>query len=141
MRGANLPQPKPVVTLEDVFGTYTATLDRGHRLCAPTNKNGEDPIAPQRPEHLTGYDFTNVAPNLPEPNDVQVDNQFGTYTVDVRNPVRLLVPTAKSLVAPPPPRRFRPTSATSCATTSRGSRVRDRPASRCKASSPPTPSP
>ena len=43
MRGANLPQPKPVVTLQDVFGTYTATLDRGHRLCAPTNKNDEDP--------------------------------------------------------------------------------------------------
>jgi len=102
MRGANLRQPKPVVTLQDVFGVYTATLDRGHRLCAPTNKNGEDPIAPQRPEHLTGYDFVNVVPNLPGPNDVQVDNQFGTYTVDVRTPVRLLVPTAKSLVAPPP---------------------------------------
>jgi hypothetical protein len=88
--------------LEDVFGTYAATLDRGHRLCAPTNKNGEDPAAPQRPEHLTGYDFVSVTPNLPEPNDVQVVNQFGTYTVDVRNPARLLVPTAKSLVAPPP---------------------------------------
>jgi hypothetical protein len=103
MRGANLRTPKPVVTLQDVFGTYTATLDRGHRLCAPTNKNGEDPDAPQRPEHLTGYDFVSVTPNLPEPNDVQVANQFGTYIVDVRNPMRLLVPTAKSLVAPPPP--------------------------------------
>ncbi len=102
MRGANLPQPKPVVTLQDVFGMYAATLDRGHRLCAPTNKNGEDPAAPGRPEHLTGYDFVNVAPNIPEPNDVQVVNQFGSYTVDVRNPVRLLVPTAKTLVAPPP---------------------------------------
>src|SRR5262249_10275264 len=60
MRGANLPTPKPVVMLQDVFGTYKATLDRGHRLCAPTNKNGEDPAAPQRPEHLTGYDFVNV---------------------------------------------------------------------------------
>jgi len=103
MRGANLPQPKPMVTLQDVFGSYTAILDRGHRLCAPTNKNGEDPIAPTRPQHLTGYDFVSVAPNLVEPDNVQVDNQFGTYTVDVRNPVRLLVPSAKSLVAPPPP--------------------------------------
>jgi len=102
MRGANLPLPKPVVTLEDVFGTYTATLDRAHRLCAPTNKNGEDPLAPQRPEHLTGYEFVNVVPNLPEPTDLPVENQFGTYTVDVRNPVRLLVPTAKSLAPPPP---------------------------------------
>src|SRR5262245_2829237 len=110
MRGANLPTPKPVVMLQDVFGTYKATLDRGHRLCAPTNKNGEDPDAPQRPEHLTGYDFVNVTPNILEPNDVHVANQFGTYTVDVRNPVRLLVPTAKSLVAPPPPAGQIPTN-------------------------------
>jgi hypothetical protein len=82
---------------------YAATLREADRLCAPTNKNGEDPAAPGRPEHLTGYEFVNVAPNLPEPNDVQVANQFGTYTVDVRNPQRLLVPTAKTLVAPPPP--------------------------------------
>jgi hypothetical protein len=102
LRGANLPRPKPTVTLQDVFGSYAATLDRGHRLCAPTNKNGEDPSAPTRSEHLTGYNFVNVAPNIPEPNDVQVATQFGTYTVDVRNPVRLLVPTAKSLAAPPP---------------------------------------
>jgi len=102
MRGSNLPQPKPVVALQDVFGTYTATLDDGHRLCAPTNKNDEDPDAPQRPQHLTGYDFVNVTPNVPVDN-VAVANQFGTYTVDVRNPVRLLVPTAKSLMPPPPP--------------------------------------
>jgi hypothetical protein len=102
VRGGNLPQPKPAVTLQDVFGSYAATLREADRLCAPTNKNGEDPTAPARPEHLTGYEFVNVAPNIPEPNDVQVANQFGTYTVDVRNPEKLLVPTAKSLAAPPP---------------------------------------
>jgi hypothetical protein len=103
IRGGGLPQPKPVVTLHDVFGTYAATLREADRLCAPTNKNGEDPTAPMRPEHLTGYEFVNVAPNLPEPSGVQVATQFGNYTVDVRNPFKLLVPTAKSLVAPPPP--------------------------------------
>src|SRR5262249_55869958 len=51
---------------------------------------------------LTGYDFANVAPNIPEPSGVHVATQFGTYTVNVRNPVRLLVPSAKSLTPPPP---------------------------------------
>ena len=102
MRQANLRQPKPVVTIQDVFGSYAATLDRAHRLCAPTNKNGEDPAAPGRPEHLAGYEFVNVAPNIPEPDNVHVTTQFGAYTVDVRNPMRLLVPTAKSLTPPPP---------------------------------------
>jgi hypothetical protein len=102
LRGGNLPLPKPVVTLQDVFGSYTATLKEADRLCAPTNKNGEDPLAPGLPQHLTGYEFVNVVPNIPEPNDVQVLNQFGTYSVDVRNPFKLLVPTAKTLVPPPP---------------------------------------
>src|SRR5262249_22674681 len=114
MRGANLPSPKPVVTLQDVFGSYGATLAQGHRLCAPTNKNGEDPTAPLQPEHLTGYDFANVAPNIPEPSGVQVATQFGTYTVNIGNPVRLLVPTAKSLVSPPPPPSQIPTNPRSC---------------------------
>lgn len=103
MRGGNLPTPKPVVTIQDVFGTYTATLKEADRMCAPSNKNNEDPAAPTRPQHLAGYEFVRTTPNVAEPNDVSVTNQLGSYVVNVRNPYKLLVPSSKSLTAPAPP--------------------------------------
>jgi hypothetical protein len=93
----------PVVTLVDQFGTSTALLRAPDRICNPTNKNDEDPAAPTDPNHLVAYEVRDAdTPYLPVQN-VTVTNQFGTLRVDVKRLIRLLVPAAKSLTAPPGP--------------------------------------
>jgi len=95
--------PSPPVTLVDQFGTTSGTVRAPDRLCNPANKNGEDPLAPADPNHLVGYELRGTdTPYLPV-RDVTVTNQFGTIQVDLKRLARLLVPAAKSLVAPPGP--------------------------------------
>src|SRR5262249_57417635 len=91
--------PPTTVTVEDQFGTQGLTLRFPHRLCAPADKNGEG--VSQEIQHLVGYDtlrspFTKVT-------GFPVTNQFGTTAIDLTRRDLLMVPTAKSLVAPPPP--------------------------------------
>ena len=67
------------VSLVDQFGAAEGVVVRQpKRLCAPADKNGEDPDAPTRPEHLTGYDIRH--PFLPVQNQ-EIVNQFGTIVV------------------------------------------------------------
>jgi hypothetical protein len=95
-----VPNP-PGTTLVDQFGSSTVAVKKPTVFCAPTNKNAEDPTAPLHPEHLRAYQVKPAAkPVLP--GNVLVTNQFGSLRVDVKKPSRLLVPTAKSLVPPPP---------------------------------------
>src|SRR6185295_5346374 len=68
----------------------------------PTNKNGEDPSAPSHPDHLEDYQIKRSTGFVAVRNQAVVD-QFGTQTLDVRKPVGLQVPTAKSHVASPSP--------------------------------------
>ncbi len=89
----------PTVSLQDRFGTESVLVQRPDRLCAPANKRNEDPPAPADPIHLAGYRIR--PPKLIHPNQV-VMNQFGTTTVDIIKPDRLMVPTTKSLTATPP---------------------------------------
>jgi hypothetical protein len=88
------------VTVADQFQSVTSTVLKPIRLCAPANKNGEDPSAPTHAAHLTSYGVRSTAPFAPRIADVVT--QFGTHTIAVVKPKRLLVPTAKSLVALPP---------------------------------------
>ena len=91
--------PPTTVTVEDQFGTQALTLRFPHRLCAPANKNGEgifDEI-----QHLVGYDTLRTP--FTKRTGFPVTNQFGTITIDLTRRDLLMVPTAKSLVAPPPP--------------------------------------
>ncbi len=89
----------PVISLEDQFAAYeSVTMRFPHRLCAPADKNGEDPSAPSRPDHLEGYDLR--GPVVLVRNQEVVD-QFGTLFLDVIALDRLFVPTAKSLTGPP----------------------------------------
>jgi hypothetical protein len=91
------------VNLVDRFGSTMAKLTAIHRLCAPTDKNDEDPTAPLSPVHLAGLTISNTTGTFSKPKGLTVANQFGTYTLDVVAPVLLLTPTAKSLAAPAPP--------------------------------------
>ena len=90
----------PNVSLVDQFGSTVVTVGRPNKLCAPADKNGEDPTAPTAPDHLTAYQMRN--PSIIKVRDQTVTNQFGTFKVDLIKTDWLFVPTAKSLVAPPP---------------------------------------
>jgi hypothetical protein len=88
------------VTLEDQFGSSTAILGRTNRLCAPANKNGEDPTAPDDPNHLRSYQVRNRFTKI---LDQTIVNQFGTLVVDVVKPQFIFVPATKSFLGPPAP--------------------------------------
>jgi CSLREA domain-containing protein len=92
------------LTLTDRFFSGTGKIPRALMLCAPTNKNGEDPDAPTHPIHLQFYKVRNVDPPVdpPYPN-LLLEDQFGTLNADVRDPRWIFVPTNKELSAPPPP--------------------------------------
>ena len=89
------------VTVQDQFGTSTGvSLSKPNRLCAPTNKQNEDPTAPGDPDHLKSWQDKRSGPKFVNQTVV---NQFGTIIVDVSRPSFLLVPASKSLVGNPPP--------------------------------------
>lgn len=92
----------PGVTLSDVFAPdSTVNVRRLKRLCAPANKNGEDPAAPLRPDHLAGFEIRRSDPRFPTLFNQSVTNQFGTTTVDLLRPDILMVPSSKSLIGSP----------------------------------------
>ena len=90
------------VSLDDALGASTVTIKRAKRLCAPADKNGEDPDAPTQDEHFTYYTLKQTSP-FTKVKGVTVENQFGTRTMMLTKPDRMLVPTAKSLTGPPAP--------------------------------------
>ena len=88
------------VSVQDRFFDSTVSLRGPTHMCAPADKNGEDPTAPDDPEHLTGFKVTgNTSRVLNQP----VTNQFGTVTLDLIRRTHLMVPTAKDLLSPPGP--------------------------------------
>ncbi len=90
------------VTLDDTLGESTVIVERAKRICAPADVNGGDPTAPTHPGHLTYYTIQQISPFTSVKN-VDVTNPFGTVTVNLSRPDRLLVPTSKSTTSPPDP--------------------------------------
>ena len=90
--------------LEDQFDppdtVSTVTVKQAKRLCAPANKNGEDPTAPDDLAHLTAYTIHQTSPRFVRRTDVPVapDNPDPSHplTVDLVRPDRLLVPASKN---------------------------------------------
>ncbi len=101
LHGRTLNQP---VSLVDAFGSASAVVRQAKRLCAPADKNGEDPTAPQDVDHLTGYTLRRNG-HFDTIRKQQVVNQFhpNGVRVDLLRPEVLFVPTGKSLTDPPPP--------------------------------------
>ncbi len=98
------PLNRTGVTLVDQFDppdTFsTVTVRRAKRLCAPANKNGEDPTAPDDLAHLTSYTIRQTSPSFKRKLDIPVapDNPiFNPLTVDLVRPDRLLVPASKQI--------------------------------------------
>jgi len=87
-------------SVEDQFVDAPVDVRAPNHLCAPSDKNGEDPTAPADPQHLAGFPATGSSPRV---TNVQVTNQFGTVALDLVRRTLLLVPTAKNLTSPPGP--------------------------------------
>jgi hypothetical protein len=86
-------------TVTDRYGTSPVNIRIPNRLCAPSDKRGEDPTAPLDPEHLTA--FPSLSSPVRQPGQV-VENQFGRLRLDIVRRTLLMVPSAKSLVSQPP---------------------------------------
>lgn len=95
----NAPFERRSVTLTDVFGTRTTEVRRAIDLCAPADKNGEDPEAPGDANHLAAYQLKN-GPFTPISGQL-VTNQFGSIRLDVRQQRSLLVPSTVGAGGPP----------------------------------------
>ena len=89
--------------LDDDLGPSTVEVRRPKLLCAPVDKNAEDPSAPNDLDHLVGYEIRRDGPRFEGVHDEIVVDQFGTLLVDLRRPERILVPSAKSLNDPATP--------------------------------------
>jgi hypothetical protein len=94
--------PRPGIGVADRFGARTLIAFAHERLCAPADVAGADPGAPSHPDHLTGYQIRKPVPHFARQHGLTVADRFGTLSVDLTKPARLLVPAAKSLDAPPP---------------------------------------
>jgi hypothetical protein len=82
---------KRTVTVEDQLESQTLTVTRPFVLCAPANKNGEDPTAPSHPTYLmcyrtVGTPFGTLA--------AHINNQFGLDDVTLIHRRELCVPSS-----------------------------------------------
>ena len=89
------PQNATPATLDDVFGTSTISVRRAKRICAPADKNDENPSAPAQIDHLKAYEINQTDRFTPVKN-LSVTNQFGTMLLDIARPDLLLVPTSRA---------------------------------------------
>ncbi len=103
----NTTKPNQIVSVADQFGSDAQVkVVRAEDLCAPVDKNGENPGAENSPVHFVRYILDQVnGAGFANVDGVTVLTQFGDFLLDVGDPDEILVPTAKSVVpaAPPPP--------------------------------------
>jgi cysteine-rich repeat protein len=100
-----------VGTSDRYFPNGSVKVRQAKRLCAPVNKNGEDPTAPTHPGHQTFYTIKQTSPKFARTKDIPIvvlndfDSDAGNepltnFTVDLVRAERMLVPTSKSLIGP-----------------------------------------
>jgi len=82
------------VTVVDQFETLTLTAKKPYRLCAPANKNGEDPTAPSHTGHLLCYKSKSTATF--GSISASISNQFGPDEVLLIHRRELCVPATKN---------------------------------------------
>jgi hypothetical protein len=87
---------KVTVSVADQFETVNVTLTRPYRLCVPTNKNDEDPTAPERPTDLVCYRTSSLVSF--GTIDANVHTQFGPDTVRMIHRRELCVPSSRAVI-------------------------------------------
>ena len=80
-----------VVTLEDEFAAFAATVNQPELFCKPVKKNAEEILDPTA--HLTCYSLKG-APKFPK-RDVLAEDQFGVLSLRIKGPKRLCVPSTQ----------------------------------------------
>ncbi len=95
--------PIPYLVTSDVFGEWLFMVTKPAELCPPADVEGGDPSAPTHTEHLESYQIKHVpgTGKFPKTLNQTVVDGFGTLTIDLLKPERLLVPSNKSLTSPP----------------------------------------
>lgn len=91
------------VETADMFGDWHFSVAKPAELCNPASYEGSDPSAPSHTEHLESYKLKRSPGTAKFPktlNQIVVD-RFGTLSIDLLKPERLLVPSAKSLLSSP----------------------------------------
>ncbi|MBI3770148.1 MAG: hypothetical protein HY271_16875 [Deltaproteobacteria bacterium] len=106
--------PPQQVTVTDQFGTRVLALTKPQRLCAPADKDGEDPSAATHAQHLVCY-AAKLAKTTPKQAKfpkarVAVADQFGAQVVDAQTIEEVCVPSLKDPPAPTPTPPATPTS-------------------------------
>lgn len=96
-RSRGTPRFVPIagVTVVNQFESVTVTLTKPVLLCAPANKNNEDPTAPSHPDHLLCYKTKDGSFGTEEHT---ISNQFGLDSVTVIHRRELCVPSLKNPV-------------------------------------------
>ena len=84
------------ISLVDAYGSLTVNLTAAATVCAPADKNGEDPDAVTDVWHLTSYQIGVVGPPFDRVKSISTTNQFGDLTVNLIKPARLFVPSLKN---------------------------------------------
>ena len=82
---------RQTVTIVDQFKTQAVMLKKPYLLCAPADKNGEDPTAPGHPTHLLCYKTSGVPFATLE---AHVNNQFGPDDVTLIHRRELCLPAS-----------------------------------------------
>ena len=100
-RGAPKFTPSPGITIVDHFGSMTVVAKKPTDLCNPANVNGGEPTAPSDTEHGVGYQIKPAAKFTKVLHQHVTNPDFGTLFLDVIKPVRLVLPSAKSLISSP----------------------------------------
>ncbi len=94
-RSHGTPKFLPItVSVSDQFESITLVLKKPIALCAPTDKNHEDPTAPFHPDHLLCYKARSTARFGDV--DVTLDNQFGPDQATLIHRRELCVPSFKN---------------------------------------------
>jgi len=89
---------KLTASISNQFETLTVTVVKPIRLCAPANKNNEDPTAPTHREHLLCYKTTGTPFGQ---STHTISNQFGqNAAVTVIKRKELCVPSLKNYGSP-----------------------------------------
>jgi hypothetical protein len=82
------------VTVETQFETVEVDVRQPRELCAPADKNGENPGAEDHPNHLLCYDIKSRQKF--QDRDTFLNNQFGEQRFEVQGRDLLCVPSQKN---------------------------------------------
>ena len=95
----------PGLPVVDGFGAATVSVLKPVRICNPVSLDGADPSAPSHTEHIESYKIKRdgTTPKFVKVLAQQIQDEFGSLTVDIIKPTTLMVPSAKSLISAPTP--------------------------------------